>query len=45
MKYLFLALMLAMGLFAGCSSKKSPYGSYERANAASEKAHDKFDKE
>ena len=44
MKYLLLVVMLSVG-FVGCSSKKSPYGSYERANAASEKAHEKFDKE
>ena len=44
MKYLFLAVVVIIG-FVGCSSKKSPYGSYERANTASEKAFDKLDKE
>jgi len=43
-KYLFLSLFIVVG-FNACSAKHNPNGSYERANAASEKAHQRLDKE
>lgn len=44
MKYFLIGLIVLSG-FVGCASKHNPNGSYERANAASEKAHEKLDKE
>ena len=43
MKILFISLLIVVG-FNACSSH-NPNGSYERANAASEKAHEKLDRE
>lgn len=44
MKFFFMSLILLVA-FGGCSAKHNPNGSYERANAASEKAHDKLNRE
>lgn len=44
MRLLFLSLVLLFSMSA-CSSKHNPNGSYERANSASEKAHEKLDRE
>jgi hypothetical protein len=44
MKYLLVSLFVMIGMSA-CSAKHNPNGSYERANAASEKAHQGLDKE
>jgi hypothetical protein len=44
MKVLFLSFLLIFGVTA-CSTKHNPNGSYERANSASEKAHQGLDRE
>jgi len=45
MKIVILSLFVVLG-FSACSTKEhNPYGSYERSNAASEKAHEKLDSE
>lgn len=44
MKFLFLSILVILS-FNACSAKHNPNGSYERANSASEKAHEKLDRE
>lgn len=45
MKSLFIVVVFLLGM-SGCASKEhNPNGSYERANAASEKAHQGLERE
>jgi len=44
MKIVILTILVMIG-FSACASKVNHNGSYERANAASEKAHDKLDRD